>query len=183
MDHHCPWIDNCVGWRNHKSFLLSVFYSSLLCIYLGATMFESVERAINATSVEFSTLFLLLFGETLDFFLSIIVTGFFVFHLYLMLNGMTTIEFCEKQYRWRANREHEGEEETRYQSVWDRGAWKNFNDTFGSNPLLWFLPIDNRPGNGINFIANRSFRPSTHPSHIRLDQEEEGRRLRAGKDL
>lgn len=28
-----------------------------------------------------------------------------------------------------------------FQSIWDRGLWKNFNDTFGYNPLLWLLPI------------------------------------------
>jgi len=29
MDHHCPWIRNCVGFRNHKFFLLLVMYSTL----------------------------------------------------------------------------------------------------------------------------------------------------------
>eukprot|EP01126_Amoeba_proteus_P014454 TRINITY_DN1633_c0_g3_i3.p1 TRINITY_DN1633_c0_g3~~TRINITY_DN1633_c0_g3_i3.p1 ORF type:complete len:190 (-),score=18.66 TRINITY_DN1633_c0_g3_i3:132-701(-) len=29
MDHYCPWIDNCVGYRNHKFFILFVFYASL----------------------------------------------------------------------------------------------------------------------------------------------------------
>jgi len=31
MDHHCPWIANCVGFYNYKYFLNMLFYASLTC--------------------------------------------------------------------------------------------------------------------------------------------------------
>jgi len=33
LDHHCPWINNCVGEFNQKYFILFLFYIGVTCLY------------------------------------------------------------------------------------------------------------------------------------------------------
>jgi hypothetical protein len=42
MDHHCPWIANCVGHFNYKYFFLMVFYGAVSINVFALTFWETV---------------------------------------------------------------------------------------------------------------------------------------------
>merc|ERR1719221_2344236 len=91
-------------------------------------------------------MFMLLFGETLAAFLAVIVTLFFMFHIYLMLGAMTTIEFCEKSTKRGGADAHQ----------YDRGIVGNIKSVLGDNWLLWLLPMSPPPGRGLVFLNEES---------------------------
>ena len=45
FDHHCPFINNCLGYRNHKYFL--IFITSY-CIYLLSILGETIRHVYEA---------------------------------------------------------------------------------------------------------------------------------------
>mmetsp|Transcript_42571 Transcript_42571/g.77315 ORF Transcript_42571/g.77315 Transcript_42571/m.77315 type:complete len:566 (+) Transcript_42571:122-1819(+) len=139
MDHFCPWLSNCVGYRNHKFFILCLFYTTIACSGTGVTFITT----LHYHTFSGMHTFMMMEGTMLSLLMSGIVGPFFAFHCWLLSRNMTTIEFCEKR----------GTSETEPDSPWDVGLLENVQSIMGKEWYMWFLPIGGPPGNGLDFAS------------------------------
>lgn len=47
MDHHCPWINGCVGWANHAHFTAFLFFAVTGCAHASVILMCSLYRGIH----------------------------------------------------------------------------------------------------------------------------------------
>lgn len=137
MDHHCPWINNCVGFWNRKYFLLLLVYVLIMTWVTAITMaydfYEAIKWGFNnkffgSDDPELSKRALIVGAFMMDFVVACLMSAFLKFHLMLASTNKTTIENIDKMGK-------------QFISPYDVGPTDNWKQIFGANKALYPFPI------------------------------------------
>ncbi|KAL4031960.1 hypothetical protein IC575_010256 [Cucumis melo] len=149
MDHHCIWINNCVGHENYKVFFVFVVYAVVACIYslillLGSLTIEPPKDE-QQVGGPFRTVYIV--AGLLLFPLSMALSVLLGWHIYLILHNKTTIEYHEGvRAMWLAEKGGNV-----YSHPYDLGAFENLATILGPNIFSWICPTSRHKGSGLRF--------------------------------
>ncbi|GAV76567.1 zf-DHHC domain-containing protein [Cephalotus follicularis] len=149
MDHHCIWINNCVGHANYKGFFVFVLYAVVSCIYslvllVGSLTNDSLKDE-NQNGGSFITTYVI--SVLLIVPLSVALSVLLGWHIYLILQNKTTIEYHEGvRAMWLAEKGGDV-----YKHPYDLGAFDNLSTVLGPNFFSWVCPTSRHIGSGLRF--------------------------------
>lgn len=149
MDHHCIWINNCVGHANYKVFFVFVVYAAIACIYSLALLFGSLtvepQKDEQQNGDSFRSIYVI--SALLLIPLTVALSVLLGWHIYLVLQNKTTIEYHEGvRAMWLAEKGGNV-----YKHPYDVGAYDNLTTVLGSNIFCWICPTSGHIGSGLRF--------------------------------
>ena len=103
-DHHCIWLNNCIGKRNYRSFFTFITTCTLLCLYLVGCCIAHVLLSVPS-SVQHRSFHDMFIRAPVSFCLAIVcfvllwmVGSLTLFHCWLIARGVTTHEQVIKTF-------------------------------------------------------------------------------------
>ncbi|KAL5709549.1 protein S-acyltransferase [Ranunculus cassubicifolius] len=150
MDHHCIWINNCVGHANYKVFFVFVTYAVIACFHSLVLLVGSVVHGDPEYSKQSEDGSLRIFYVISGLLLVPITMALSIllgWHIYLILRNKTTIEYHEGvRAMWLAKKVGNV-----YNHPYDLGPYENLTSVLGPSIFSWVCPTSRHIGSGLRF--------------------------------
>ncbi|KAK9282637.1 hypothetical protein L1049_010856 [Liquidambar formosana] len=152
MDHHCLWINNCVGYWNYKSFVILILYATIGSLYSTVMMLSCVLQKDRDFSGQVPLKIFYIICGVMMVALSLTLGTLLGWHIYLITRNMTTIEYYEGiRAAWVARKSGQS-----YRHPFNLGVYKNITLILGPDMMKWLCPTAvSHLKDGISFATSR----------------------------
>jgi len=176
-DHHCPWIGQCVGARNHKFFMNFCLATVVFTAFVLATLIPFVVLIINGGgNLDVQKIVIIVLAGLFSLF----PCTMFINHVRMISTGLTTVEMMQmasmehrenillgKFYSWwefgaKTQKRREWDKEwgslSTEGNIWWKGSrYAEWVDVMGVSWLGWIFPVGRGLGDGLTYPVNPRF--------------------------
>lgn len=94
FDHHCPFVDNCIGERNKLIFFWYIFFQCFECILTCGLLINNTKDESDFETF-WKVNYMYILASFCPFLIGILLLFLWIYHLVLACKGITTFEMIK----------------------------------------------------------------------------------------